>query len=134
MSVYSAHTANYQQAMVMSSSREELVVLLYRHLLANLRRAAKEIAARDIEGKAESLSKAADIVFELLGSLDFEAGGEFASRLASLYEFYLHEIHGVGRTLDTDRLERLIALIAELHEGWSEAARRVRHAGVASRA
>src|SRR5690606_26793395 len=119
------------QAMVMSSSREELVVLLYRHLLANLRRAAKEIAARDIEGKAESLSKAADIVFELLGSLDFEAGGEFASRLASLYEFYLHEIREVGRTLDVDRLEKLIALVAELHEGWSQAAKQVRKAGSA---
>lgn len=134
MSVYSSSTANYQQAMVMSSSREELVVLLYRHLLANLRRAAKEIAARDIEGKAESLSKAADIVFELLGSLDFEAGSELAPRLAALYEYFLHEIHEVGRTLDTDRLERLVALIAELHEGWSEAAKRVRFKGVASQA
>lgn len=118
----------------MSSSREELVVLLYRHLLANLRRAAKLITAGDIEGKAESLNKAGDIVFELLGSLDFEVGGELASRLATLYEFYLHEIHEVGRTLDTERLGNLIVLVADLHEVWSQAARNVRNTGIASQA
>jgi flagellar protein FliS len=112
----------YQEAKVMSSSREQLVVLLYEHLLANLRRAAVQIERKDIEGRWKSLERASDIVFELLSSLDMEAGGELASRLAALYGYFISEISAVGRTLDAGRLESLTALVSTLHKSWSQAA------------
>ena len=93
----------YLEARVMSSTREVLVPLLYEHLCANLRRAAAQIEAGDIEGKAASLDRASGIVFELLASLDFEAGGDLASRLAALYSFFATEISTAGRTLDRTR-------------------------------
>ena len=105
----------------MSSSREQLVVLLYEHLLANLRRAAVQIERKDIEGRWKSLERASDIVFELLSSLDMDAGGELASRLAALYGYFISEISAVGRTLDRTRLERLTALVSTLHKSWSQA-------------
>ena len=107
---------------VMSRSREWLVPLLYEHLLANLRRAADQIAVRDYEGKAASLEKASTILFELLAMLDFERGGELASRLAALYSYFAGEVGTVGRTLDTALLARLIQMIGSLHESWTYAA------------
>ena len=107
---------------VMSRSREWLVPLLYEHLLVNLRRASDQIAARDYEGKAVSLEKASAILFELLAMLDFERGGELASRLAALYSYFAGEVGTVGRTLDTALLARLIQMIASLHESWTYAA------------
>ncbi len=112
----------YLEAKVMSSSREELVPLLYEHLCANLRRAAAQIEAGDIEGKAASLDRASGIVFELLASLDFEAGGDLASRLAALYSFFATEISNAGRTLDRERLDRVTSMVASLHEAWQQAA------------
>lgn len=122
---YGRQAAMYQQTQVVGSSREQLVVLLYEHLLANLRRAAIHIQRSDIEGKATSLQRASDIVFELLSSLDPEAGGELASRLGALYSYFISEIGTIGRTLDGKRLERLIAIIADLHVSWAAAARQV---------
>src|SRR5690606_9301206 len=96
----------YLEAKVLSSSREDLVPLLYEHLCANLRRAAAQIEAGDIEGKAASLERATAIVFELLASLDFEAGGDLAARLAALYSFFASEISAASRTLDRRSEER----------------------------
>jgi flagellar protein FliS len=107
---------------VMSRSREWLVPLLYEHLLTNLRRASDQIAARDYEGKAVSLEKASAILFELLAMLDFERGGELATRLAALYSYFAGEVGTVGRTLDTALLGRIIEMIGSLHESWTYAA------------
>jgi flagellar secretion chaperone FliS len=115
----------YQDTEVMTSSKERLVPLLYEHLLKNLRMAEKQVASGDIEGRSASLQKASAIVFELLGSLDFDAGGELASRLAGLYGFFAGEIADIGRTRDARRLDALIQMIAGLHTAWDQAARQV---------
>jgi flagellar protein FliS len=114
--------AAYQEAKIMGSSREQLVVLLYEHLLANLRRAAIQLHKQDIEGRGRSLERASDIVFELLSALDHDAGGELASRLAALYAYFIGEISTIGRTQDAVRLDRLTSLVAMLHKSWSQAA------------
>ncbi len=119
---YSNQTARYKEAAILGSSPEKLVLLLYEHLLVSLRRAAMQIQSRNIEGKAQSLGKASDIVFELLASLNFDAGGELASRLAALYGWFITEIGEVSRTLDRQRLERLISIVGTLHEAWLGAA------------
>jgi flagellar protein FliS len=126
----------YLEAKVLSSSREELVPLLYEHLCANLRRAAAQIEEGDIEGKAASVDRASAIIFELLASLDFEAGGDLASRLAALYSFFVREIAEASRTLDRPRLERVIGMVESLHGAWRQAAAQTagRSRGVGRRA
>jgi flagellar protein FliS len=121
----------YKDNQVLTASQERLVPLLYQGLLKNLRRANKQIESGDLEGKAQSLQKASDIVYELLSSLDFDAGGELASRLAGLYGYFAREILDVGRSLDTARLASLIDMIDGLHAAWDEAARMVEHGGTA---
>jgi flagellar secretion chaperone FliS len=115
----------YQDTEVLTSTQERLVPLLYEHLLRSLRQADRQIEAGDIEGRSASLQKASAIVFELLGSLDFEAGGELASRLAGLYGFFAGEIADIGRTRDSERLDALIQMISGLHDAWDQAARQV---------
>jgi flagellar secretion chaperone FliS len=122
---YAARSTQYLEADVMSRSPEWLVPLLYEHLLSSLRRAGAQIESGDIEGKAASLDRATAIVMELLGSLDTEKGGEIAERLGSLYGFFAGEILTASRTLDVARLDRLIAMITELHASWVAAAESV---------
>lgn len=123
--------STYRDNQVLTTSRERLVPLLYQGLLKNLRRAAKEIEAGDLEGKALSLQKASDIVYELLASLDFDAGGELASRLAGLYGYFAREILDIGRSLDPERLGSLIEMVEGLHAAWDEATRLVESGGAA---
>ena len=119
-------TANqYRQNAVLSTSREQLVPLLYEHLLVNLRKAHRQIGSQDIEGKAQSVEKASAILYELLGSLDFESLDELASRLASLYTYFLKELGDASHSLNEQRLDPLIEMVSSLHESWLEAARLV---------
>jgi flagellar secretion chaperone FliS len=122
---YTASTERYLEAEVMSRPKEWLVPLMYEHLLKHLRRATIQIETRDIEGKATSLEKAQSIVLELAGSLDHEKGGEIAQRLSALYAYFAGELITIGRTLDTAHLNRLIDMIADLHDGWVQAATQV---------
>jgi flagellar protein FliS len=122
---YQRMTDAYQTTSVLSSSREQLVPVLYEHLLVSLRRAAKQIQSGDIQGKAESVEKATAILYELLGSLDHDADSELASRLASLYTYFLKEINEASWSLKARRLDPVIEMVGSLHESWVEAARLV---------
>lgn len=128
---YAATHARYLEAEVMSRPREWLVPLLYEHLLINLHRARVQIEAGQIEAKAASLEKASAIVLELACSLDHEKGGELAGRLSALYSFFVGEILDIGRTLDLERLGRLVGVVSELHEGWVQAAEQMAPRGAA---
>jgi len=122
---YAKQSVRYVENDVLSRPAEWMVPLLYEHLLASLSRAAVQMESGDAEGKAASLSRATDIVLELNASLDHEKGGELAGQLASLYSYFALEIMNVGRTLDGKVLQRLISLVAELHEAWVMAAEQV---------
>lgn len=120
-SSYSSST--YQRTEVLSTSPERLVPLMYEHLLVNLRRGGMFIRKGDIDGKFTSLAKSADIISELLGSLDHEVGGDLSARLAGLYGFWMKEIAIAGRDLDAGRLDRVAEMVASLTETWNEVAR-----------
>lgn len=122
---YGASSTQYLEADIVGRPREWLVPLLYDHLLASLRRADAQIRAGDFAGKAASLERATAILMELLSSLDHENGGELARQLAALYGFLAGEIMTIGRSLDTARLDRVTAMVAELHDAWTQAAEAV---------
>jgi len=120
---YSAYTSKYLENDVVSRPKEWLVPLLYEHLLAHLRRAQVQIQQRDFEGKGVSLEKASAIIIELISTLDRDKGGELAQRLAALYAYFGTEVVAIGRSLDTEKLTKMIDMIASLHESWVIAAR-----------
>lgn len=119
------NSSAYRETEILSSSPARLVPLLYEQLLVRLRRGVIQMKRGDIEGRFESLGGAADIVAELLGALDFDAGPELAGRLASLYGFWVTEISHAGRELNPERIERVADMVASLSEAWVEAARLV---------
>lgn len=115
---------SYLEAEVMSSSPEQLVPMVYRALLKNLRRAVDQIEAGDIGGKSESVSKATAIILELAASLDMSQG-DISRQLSSLYQYFLTEIEAASRTLDAQRLGPPIEMISRLEEAWANAAAEV---------
>jgi len=120
-----AAVARYQQNDVFSMSPARRVVFLYGQTLASLRQAARYLEKSDIEQRSRCMMRASEIVGELLCSLDFEAGGEIATNLARLYTWMMSEIFEVDRLRDTRRLEKLTAIVAELHSAWNQAATQV---------
>ena len=108
----------YRRSRVLNSSQTEMVVMLYEQLLADLKGGAIAIRAKDIETKAERLSRATDVIFELMTTLDREAGGEVSQRLAALYTYMISRVGEASRQLDATALDELSGHVESLLSAW----------------
>ena len=120
---FARQAARYRESEVLSASPAQLVVIVYEHLLVNLRRARLLVAEQDVLARSDSLERARAALTELLVTLDHAQGGELAGRLASIYTFILGELSVLGVKPDASRLDGIIALATELHEAFSQVAK-----------
>ncbi len=119
---FARQAARYREAEVLSASPARLVVIVYEHLLTNLRRARLQAAERDPAPRCESLERARAALTELLVTLDKEKGGDLAGRLQGLYTFMLGELAVLGVKPDAARLDAIIAMASELHAAFAQVA------------
>jgi len=108
----------YREREVLTASPEKLVVIVFDHVLANLRRARVAIEAGNIEQRAQAMRRAREGVMELLTSTDADRGGEMALKLRALYAYALREFLAIGRTLDIKQLDSVTAIVANLRESF----------------
>ena len=114
--------AAYRESRLLSSSPEDLVVMAYERLLADLRGAAIAIRAHDIERKSLRIQRATDILFELMASLDHAQGGEISQRLAALYAYMISRIGEASRNLDAAALDEVAGYVDSLLQAWTSVA------------
>jgi flagellar protein FliS len=117
---YASAAGTYREHEVLTASPAKLVVLVYDHVLANLRRAQLAHEAGNIEARFEATSRARDGITELLATLDIERGADIASQLRSLYGFMLTTLVDVWRHGDAPRrINRIINMVSELREAFA---------------
>jgi flagellar protein FliS len=107
------------QTAVSEASPIELIVLVYKRLIDNLRLAQKAME----EGKenAEQISKALDLIQKgLLAALDHEKGGEIAKNLAALYDWAIREILKSRLKNSPEILSGVIEVFRNLEAAWVE--------------
>ena len=107
------------QTAVTEASPVELIVLVYKRLLDNLRMAQKAME----EGKenAEYISRALDLIQKgLAAALDHEKGGEIAQNLAALYDWSLREILQARLKNNPLLLSGVIEVFKDLESAWAE--------------
>jgi flagellar protein FliS len=109
----------YREREVLTASPEKLIVIMFDHVLVNLRRARVAIEAGHIERRVQALSKAREGVMELLMSVDAERGGEVATTLLSLYSFAIRELLDVGRTKDVAKLDAVFNVMNNLRDAFA---------------
>ena len=109
----------YREREVLSASPEKLIVIMFDHILVNLRRGRLAIEAGNIEQRAQALGKAREAVMELMMSMDVDQGGEVANNLCALYAFVVREILEVGRTRDVSRLDGVVKIVNNLREAFA---------------
>lgn len=111
---YSSQAAQYRETQVMTASPAQLVVILYDHVLVNLRRARIAVEAGNVEQRILLLDRARHGISELLATLNPTQGGAVAENLSRLYTFLLGELVDVGRQSDVARLDRVTGILTEL--------------------
>ena len=120
---YGSRASTYLETQVLSASPGQLVVMLYDHLLLQLRRARVGIEKGDAATRQAALDKARAVLAELMGTLDYQRGGEIARQLSGIYAFLLAELLEVGLRPSAERLDPLSVIVTDLREAYDTISR-----------
>ena len=106
---------------VLSADSLDLVLLLYDKLLQRLREARLAVEKGDVRERGEATGKAIDIIEKgLIGSLDFDRGGEIAFRLNAHYRAWTTFVLRYTANPDETLLEAMELQIAALRGAWED--------------
>ena len=109
----------YLESRILTAEPMELVRLLYQAATAAVRDARRCLEAQDIAGRSRSISKACDILAELMGALDHERGGEISMRLAQLYDYMQRRLIEANFRQSDPPLVEVLGLLSTLSEAWN---------------
>lgn len=117
---------------VSTADPHKLILMLFDGALLQVRSAGVAMQSKDIPGKGMAISKAIEIIVNgLKVSLDVEAGGELAQRLAALYDYMGERLLYANLHNSQPALDEVAGLLATLREAWAEIGAEVRKAAVA---
>jgi flagellar protein FliS len=132
--MFSNPIATYQQMEIESDVRgadpHRLIVLLFDGAESALRQAQMHLAANNIEGKSESLTKAIEIILDgLSASLNLEEGGELANNLRALYNYMVSRLIHANIHKDATAISEVQTLLGEISGAWREMGQNIRQPG-----
>ena len=107
-------------AMTTAETRDphELVKLLFVGLTDRIAMARAALEKGDRVARAIAVTKAQKILFGLRDSLDFEAGGELALNLDSLYDYCLRRLVNAHAREDDEIFAEVMDLMVSIREAW----------------
>lgn len=115
----------YQSQAVGTAGPLQLVLMLYDRALAAIARsewALKNAGQGSIELAHKELTRAQDIVTELMLSLDHDNGGEISASLNAIYEFCLERLTQANLNKDASSLPFVTKSLTDLREAWAHIA------------
>jgi flagellar protein FliS len=115
---HNGHDA-YLEGRILSADPIELVRILYHAYSDSVREARLRLADGDIAGRARAVSRAYDILTELLTSLDHQRGGEVSHRLGLLYDYMQRRLLEAHQNQADEPLAEIVGLVMTLTEAWA---------------
>ena len=109
----------YRKAQVETADQRRVIIMLYDGALRFLGSGMKALQERDLEVAHKNLLRVQDIVFELMASLDLEAG-EVAGALYRLYEYSYHLLLQANVKKEIEPLYQVEKILLELREAWQQ--------------
>ncbi len=119
------YVQTYRANAVLTASPGQLVLMLYDGALSAMAIAHEafgqpEANTRRFEVINHQLQKAQNIILELQGGLNMEAGGEFAKTLYRLYDYHNRRLFEANVKKDIKILEEVEGLVRSLRDAWAE--------------
>ena len=122
-SAYGNNLAAYLRQKTLSASPLELVAMLYSKAIDEIREARRQLTAGNIPLRSRAISKASEVIGELDGSLNLEAGGELSTRLRGLYRYCLVRLLDANLHQADEPLAEVLGLLTTMSEGWQTIAK-----------
>lgn len=119
----------YKETRIRTAGQGQLIIMLYDGAIKQMDKATELIKSDGtskspsaIEKINSALIKAQEIITELMASLDFEAGGEIAANLFSLYNWFNRELLQANLSRDVARIAKVREFMDSLRSAWQEIA------------
>ncbi len=109
----------YRKTQIQTADQGSLILMCYDGAINFLKKAAKAQEDKDEPARIRCLNKAQNILWELLNSLNFEAG-EIAYNLDSLYNYMIRRVVDAEFNKSTEAMEEVISYLQELKESWEK--------------
>ena len=109
---------NYIQADVFSATPQKLQLLLVEAAIKNVLKTKKFWEEGNISDGFETVTRAQDIVAEILCSLDVEKSPDIAKKLASIYVFIFRRLTEAGMKQDQEKLNDAYRVLCSERETW----------------
>ncbi|NDV28345.1 flagellar export chaperone FliS [Desulfovibrio sp. JC010] len=110
----------YLSTQVHTTSKGELLLMLYDAAIKFMKQAKVKIDERDYAAKGILISKAIEVISELTSSLNKEKGGELAENLSQLYIFCNTRLLQANLKMDTEKLDEVIKIIDGIASAYRE--------------
>ena len=110
----------YRENQILQAGPVELVRLLYRGAIGAINDARRHVRAGAIRERAESITRASEIVNELTGAVDRDRGGDIARNLLLLYDYIQHLLHDANFRQEEGPLVEAEHLMSTLLEAWDQ--------------
>lgn len=111
----------YKNNSVNFASKEQLLLMLVEGAVKFAKIARQAIIDNDIKKAHENIIKAENIYYELMTSLDVNAGGEWAVSLMKVYDFIVNRLVDANIKKDVNILNEVIPLMEDIKDTWEEA-------------
>ena len=110
---------SYKETQIKTANQGKLIIMLYDGAIKFLKNAKEALTKNEIEEAHNKITRAQDIIMELLLSLNMEAG-DIALKLYNLYLYMNKRLmeSNVYKTLEP--LEEVLAMLVELREVWGQ--------------
>ncbi len=126
-----AHNA-YLESRILSADPLELVCLMYRAAIDEVRSARLQLQNRDIRSRSNAITKACTILSELTVCLDRRAGGDYPERLRELYGYMMHKLSEGNFQQRDEPMVEVLGLLSTLLEGFEGAQKQLQSTHVSA--
>ncbi|HBO23900.1 MULTISPECIES: flagellar export chaperone FliS [unclassified Providencia] len=99
----------------------QLIQILFKGALSALKRGEIFMAQGKVAEKGKEISKVIDIIDTgLKQSLNYEAGGELAENLASLYDYMVMQLLRANLENDVALVQEVYQLLSDIASAWQQ--------------
>jgi flagellar protein FliS len=111
---------SYWESEILEADPLKLVRMLYRGAIEAIRRAEAALESGEIEQRTRQVTKAMEIVSELMLSVDRERGGKVAANLVEIYDYVLRKLGEGHVEQSSQRFVEAVMPLETLLEAWDE--------------
>ena len=118
--MYQKARDNYLQGEVFTATPQKLQLLLIEAAIKNIHRTKQAWLDQRFDDGFESLTRAQDIVAEILCNLDVKGNPEIAKKLASIYIFIFRRLAEGGMEHSQEKLDDALRILTSERETWKQ--------------